>query len=317
MTPNDVAPSRPSRTRVRAFRVAVALVIALALLPTAGLSALAETARAEAPAPGDGPLWTLPQDGDLLRAFNRTDYNEQDGTPQQVADPGQGSRQALQFSLEGGDERTELEPRIPQQREGDVQYYSYVARLADDFPTGVNTWQVLLQWHHQGDGGSPPIALQARGNRLMLASEGEDLQDLGPLRGGDQVDVTMRIAFSRDPEQSAVDVWRGPEHVLRDYHPEGGTLLDEADYLKVGLYRDDSIDEAGRLWLEDLRIGPTIASVRSPATSATAAPTEDGSTSSSSPSGTDGPTWVAAGLLGIVVLAVGGVLWAKSGRVRR
>ncbi|GAA4865128.1 heparin lyase I family protein [Actinomycetospora straminea] len=306
MSRPDAASSRTPRTAPRVRRAAIALLVALALAPALGLPAVAAASQpASTPTPGAGPLWALPEGGDLLSAFGRSDYNEQDGTPQQVASPDAPSRQALQFTLGGGDERTELEPKIPQQREGQVQYYSYVARLADDFPTDVNTWQVLLQWHHLGSSGSPPIALEVRGNRLMLAAEGEDLQDLGPIRPGDQVDVTMRVLFSQDPSRGAVDVWRGSDHVMRAYRPEGGTMLDEGNYLKVGLYRDDSIDEEGRLWLEDLRVGPTIESVRSPATSSTAAPVEDGTTASptsSSSSTSDTLTWVAGGLLVLVVL---------------
>lgn len=308
------------RSRVRRIaRLAVALAVTVALAPLGVAPATAAPGSTPPPASGDEPLWVLPQTGNLLSAFNRTDYNEQDGTPQQVASPDAPSRQSLQFTLDGGAQRSEVQPRIPQQREGEVQYYSYVARLADDFPTDVSTWQLLLQWHHQDDSGSPPIALEARGGRLMLAAEGEDQQDLGPLRGGDQIDVTMRIAFSRDPERGAVDVWRGTDHVLSAYRPEGGTLLDEANYLKVGLYRDDSIDEQGRLWLEDLRVGPTLGSVRSPASPSADSPVEDESTASatrSSPS-VDGAAWAAGTLLLVVALAAGVVFWRTSGRARR
>ncbi|MDD7966703.1 heparin lyase I family protein [Actinomycetospora lemnae] len=317
--PNDVVSRRPLRAR-RGRSGALAVVLALAALVVplvAAPVATAETAPGSPAPSGDRPLWVLPESGNMLAAFNRTEYNEQDGTPQQVASPDAPARQALQFTLEGGDTRTEVEPRVPQEREGDVQYYTYVAKLADDFPTDANTWQLLLQWHHQGDSGSPPVALQARGNRLMLAAEGEDLQDLGPLRGGDRIEVTMRIAFSRDPSRGAVDVWRGADHVLSAYRPEGGTLLDEANYMKVGLYRDDGIDEDGRLWLEDLRIGPTLASVRSPATASTAAPVEDETTAApgSSSSSSGSLTWAAGALL--VLVGGAAVLAMTRRRARR
>jgi hypothetical protein len=280
------------------------------LLPLGAVPAVAgapgDGDPAAPPSAGANPLWALPDDGDLLRAFDRSDYNEQDGVPQQVAAPDEPGRRALQFTLDGGDQRTELEPSISNQREGEVQYYSYVARLAPDFPTDVDTWQVLLQWHHEGDSGSPPIAVEVRGNRLMLAAEGEDLQDLGPARGGETIDLTMRVAFSRDPERGAVDVWRGSDHVMRAYRPEGGTMLDSGNYLKVGLYRDESIDETGRLWLDDLRVGPSMASVRSPDATTEAQPVEDEDTATpSTPSSTasDVALWAAGGFLVLVVLA--------------
>jgi hypothetical protein len=297
--------------RHRAVRAVVALVVTLALLP-----AWAVSAAAGVPSPGDRPQWVLPESGDMLAAFDRSDYNEQDGVPQQVASPDSPSRRALQFTLDGGDQRTELEPSIPNQREGEVQYYKYIARLAPDFPTDVDTWQVLLQWHHEGDSGSPPIALEVRGNRLMIAAEGEDLQDLGPVSGGDQIDLTLRIAFARDPERGTVDVWRGGDHVMRSYRPEGGTMLDAGNYLKVGLYRDESIDETGRLWLDDLRVGPSMESVRSPVSPSGAEPVEDEETGApaASSASSDGLMWVAGGLAVVVGLAVVAALRRQARR---
>jgi hypothetical protein len=312
VTPTHVATRRIRRHR--AVRAVVALVVTLALLPAWATSA---AAVADAPSPADRPQWILPEGGDMLAAFDRSDYNEQDGVPQQVASPDEPSRRALQFTLEGGDERTELEPSIPNQREGEVQYYKYIARLAPDFPTDVDTWQVLLQWHHEGDSGSPPIALEVRGNRLMIAAEGEDLQDLGPIAGGDQIDVTLRIAFAREPDRGTVDVWRGGDHVMRSYRPEGGTLLDGGNYLKVGLYRDESIDETGRLWLDDLRIGPSMGSVRSPVSSSGAEPVEDAETGApaTSSASSDALVWVAGGLLVVVVgLAVAATMRRQARR---
>jgi MYXO-CTERM domain-containing protein len=290
------------------FGVAVvAALVAVLVLPGAAASA------APAPSDDDRPIWVLPDNGDLLAGFDRNDFDEQDGTPVQVQSPVSGDRQALQFSVEGGGERSELQPRIPDQVEGTVQYYSYNALLAPDFPTGATTWQILMQWHQHDDSGSPPIAVQVRQNRLMLAAEGEDRQDLGPVSGGDRVDLTVRIAFSRDPEHGTVDVWRGGEHVLSGYHPPGGTLLDSSDYMKVGLYRDKSIDEPARFWINDLRVGPTLASVRSPESQSTATPVENDSTGTSS-SSSRSIVWFAAGLLLVVVLFAAGSLRRRRAR---
>jgi hypothetical protein len=176
-----------------------------------------------------------------------------------------------------------------------------------------------MQWHHSADSGSPPVAVEVRDGRLMLAAEGSDLQDLGPVSGGDRVDLTLRIRFSQDADQGTVDVWRDGRPVLVDYRPSGGTLLDNADYLKVGIYRDTSIDAPGRLWLDELRIGPTLASVQTPdsASSRIAANTDPANNPSGrggSSSSSDTPTWVAGGLL--VVVAALAVLSARRRRTR-
>lgn len=150
-----------------------------------------------------------------------------------------------------------------------------------------------------------------------MSAEGEDLQDLGPIRSGERVDVTMRIAFSQDPDRSRVDVWRDGRQVLRGYQPPDGTLLDAGNYLKTGLYRSSSLDDGARLWLEDLRVGPTIESVRSPGSASTAIPEAD--TAPASGAETSSATmliWIATGLL-VLVVVLGAVVARGRRRVHR
>jgi len=297
--------STDARRVVRRRFARLAGVVAIALAPILG-GAGAATAAAPPPS-GERPTWVLPQGGDLLAGFIRSDYNERDGRPEQIASPDVPGQQALQFTVEGDGERSELRPRIGDQVEGNVQYYSYSAGLAPDFPTDASTWQLLLQWHQYGSSGSPPVAVEVRQNRVMLSAEGKDMQDLGPVRGGDRVDLTMRIAFSRDSERGTVDVWRSGEHVLRGYHPPGGTMFDGGDYMKVGIYRDTSIKETGRLWIDDLRIGPTLGSVQSEESASGVIAAEDNA-AGSGPVGTpmglsaNVATWVAGGLLVVLLL---------------
>ncbi|GAA4754680.1 heparin lyase I family protein [Actinomycetospora chibensis] len=314
----------PRRTG-RAARSVVAVTALLAALLGAG----APVAAAAPDAPGsDRATWELPAVGDVLAAFDRNGYNEQDGAPRQIASPTAPGRQALEFRLDGGDQRSEVQPRVPDQVEGDVWFYTYRGGLARDFPTDTEAWQVVLQWHHTGDSGSPPLALEIKQGRLLLATEGENLQDLGPVRGGDRLDVTMRVAFSQDPQRSAVDIWRDGRPVLEGHRPPAGTMLDGANYLKVGLYRATAIDEGGRLWVDDLRVGRTMASVSPTAPTGTGSATagEDGDASNdpaveASPSGTaadrddDAVTWVAGVLLVAVVLLL--VATRRDARTRR
>lgn len=319
---------RTGRRAGRAARSAVAVTALLGALLGAGATG-APLAAAAPDAPGaDRATWELPAAGDVLAAFDRNGYNEQDGAPRQIASPTAPGRQALEFRLDGGDQRTEVQPRVPDQVEGDVWFYTYRGGLARDFPTDTEAWQVVLQWHHTGDSGSPPLALEIKQGRLMVAAEGENLQDLGPVRGGDRLDVTMRVAFSQDPERSAVDVWRDGRPVLEGYRPPAGTMLDGSNYLKVGLYRATAIDEGGRLWVDDLRVGRTMASVSPTAPtgtgSARAGGDEDASADpvvAASPAGTaadrDGEavTWVAGVLLVAVVLLL--VATRRDARTRR
>jgi hypothetical protein len=303
--------TRPAVPRTATRRglvgAAAALVLAVGLVLVQGLPTLGAPALASSPSPSSAaPIWALPQSGDLLSGFSRNDYDEQDGAPQQIASPDMPGRQAVQFTVPGGGQRSEMRPRVPDQTEGTVQYYTYVAGLPDEFPTEADTWQLILQWHQYGDSGSPPVAVEIRSNRLMLAAEGGDLQDLGPVAAGDRIDLTLRIAFSRDADQGSVDVWRDGNRVLQGYRPPSGTLLDGGNYMKVGIYRDTSIKETGRLWVDDLRVGPTLASVQSPDSASSRIPAD--SDPANSPSGSGGSsssgdalTWIAGGLLLVVV----------------
>ena len=294
--------STPAVPRATTRRGLVGSAVALAGVL---LVLLTGAAPASSPTPSSNqPTWSLPQSGDLLSAFTRNDYDEQDGSPTQVPSPDDPNKQAVQFTVPGGAQRSEMRPRVGDQTEGTTQYYTYVARLPDEFPTEADTWQLLLQWHQYGDSGSPPVAVEVRDNRLMLAAEGGDLQDLGPVAAGDRLDLTLRIAFSRDPDQGSVDVWRDGNHVLQGYRPPSGTLLDGGNYMKVGIYRDTAIRETGRVWLEDLRAGPTLASVRSPDSASSRIPADSDPANNPASSGRsssgDTLTWVAGGLLVVV-----------------
>ncbi|MEJ2888107.1 polysaccharide lyase [Actinomycetospora aeridis] len=315
MRRTHVATRGPRRLlSARSGRLAVVLALLSLLVPV-----LAAPVASAAPPPTDErPIWVLPESGDMLAGFGRSDYDEQDGTPRQVPAPEEPGRQAIEFTVEGGGQRSEMRPRIPDQVEGDVQYYTYGAQLAPDFPTDARTWQLLFQWHHYGDSGSPPVAVEVRENRLMLAAEGENLTDLGPVRAGDRVDLTLRIAFSRDPDRGTVDVWRDGRPVLEDYRPPGGTLLDGGNYMKVGLYRDTDVDEEGRVYLDDLRIGPSLASVQRPgsASSSIENATDPGEQPASPADGaSDVAPWIAAFLL--LIVAGAAVAAVSRRRTRR
>ena len=82
-------------------------------------------------------------------------------------------------------------------------------------------------------------------------------------------------------------------------------MLDGSNYLKVGIYRATAIDEGGRLWVDDLRVGRTMASVSRPTRSRARPPVKVIPTRrgpSTAADRTDAVTWVAGVLLVAVVL---------------
>ena len=178
--------------------------------------------------------------------------------PRIVDNPDDPGRSAWQFSVPGGGKRSEVLPQGPgtEPQDGDEQYVRYTAILDEDFPTDAGSWQLILQWHHNSPSGSPPLALEVRNGQLMMASGGNDLQAIGPVSPGDRIDLTMHVKFSQDPGESSVTVWRdGRPTGVTDWSPSQGTMSTEGAYMKMGLYRDPNIGQAGSIVVTDLKIG--------------------------------------------------------------
>lgn len=169
-------------------------------------------------------------------------------------------REVAEFSLPGGGKRSEIVPDVPADRDGEERWIRYRAELRD-MPVNTDSWQLILQWHHNGNTGSPPIALEVGRGELRLANEGAHQQSLGPISPDGVVDVVLHVQFSRDPSQGLVEVWRDGRPVLAGYHPPGGTLLDSSNYLKFGLYRDPDITAPTAMTVTDLVIGDTPTAV--------------------------------------------------------
>jgi len=311
-------PAGTVRTRRPRVRRLVAVVAAGIVAVLVGLLAPGP-ALASTPTPpgGDGLVWRADTGGDMLGSFRRNDYNEQDGAPREVTSPS-GHGQALEFSLDGGDQRSELLPRVPDGREGDVYYYGYRGRLADDFPVDAQRFQILMQWHHYGDEGSPPVAIAVQDGQLMITGGDDDRneayqQSIAPIAPGDPIGIIVRIVFSRDPEKGTVDVWSGGRRTVTAFHPPDGTLYDDGDYMKVGLYRSQDLSDPARLTLDDVAVGRTrqavdAAMVDQGASSAQGTP--DASADESSGSDTTLRVGLAAGTLALIgaVVAVAAVV---------
>lgn len=164
--------------------------------------------------------------------------------------------QGLRFGLPGGGRRSEVIPPLAEYREGGQMWLHYRAQLTG-VPVDTDTWQLIAQFHHDGNTGSPPIALEVGHGHLRLANQGTHQQDLGPISGDGIVDVVLHVTFSRDPARGQIDVWRDGTPVLAEYHPPGGTLLDGGNYLKLGLYRDPTITQASSVTVLEVQARPT------------------------------------------------------------
>jgi hypothetical protein len=157
-----------------------------------------------------------------------------------------------------GGTRSELEPDYRFFGEGDEYWFGLALYLPEDFPADTSDWQVVAQWKNLGEG-SPPLSIQVHDGRFVLEG-GEEIgkhwqRDLGPARTGARTDLVLRVHFSSDPDNAAVDVFVDGRPVATDYHPRGGTLYSgDRSYLKTGLYRSSDIDHDGTVYYDDVVI---------------------------------------------------------------
>lgn len=209
---------------------------------------------------GDGVVWRSGTDAaTILDTYRRTPWNTEDADdPEVVASPDRPGRPAIAYTVPGGGTRSELEPAYRSFREGDEYRFELSLYLPPDFPADTSDWQVVAQWKNSGDG-SPPLSVQVHGGRFVLEG-GEAVgkhwqRDLGPATTGAHTDLELRVHFSSDPDEGAVDVVLDGREVVSDYHPRGGTLYpDESSYLKTGLYRSSDIDDEGTVYYDDVVI---------------------------------------------------------------
>ncbi|MDF2976724.1 MAG: hypothetical protein K0S40_1452 [Actinomycetospora sp.] len=208
-----------------------------------------------------GALWALTSG---LAGFQESNGGNVEGgglDPEEVESPNVPGRQAVKLEVPGGAKRSEVRPEEAQDiREGEHLFFGYSAFLPEDFPVDTSDWQVIWQLHDGGTNTSPPVALEVVDGRLWLANVGDRVRDLGPVEAGRNLDVQLDIRFEIGGGE--VSVYRGGQQVLEGFRPPRGTMIDSFDYLKTGIYRHtEGPAEPATLFLNDLKIGDTLASV--------------------------------------------------------
>ncbi len=208
-----------------------------------------------------GALWALTSG---LAGFQESNGGNVEGgglDPEEVESPNVPGRQAVKLEVPGGAKRSEVRPEEAQDiREGEHLFFGYSAFLPEDFPVDTSDWQVIWQLHDGGTNTSPPVALEVVDGRLWLANVGDRVRDLGPVQAGRNLDVQLDIRFEIGGGE--VSVYRGGRQVLQGFRPPRGTMIDSFDYLKTGIYRHtEGPAEPATIFLNDLKIGETLASV--------------------------------------------------------
>jgi len=207
-----------------------------------------------------------------------------------VARPTRAGSGAVQLTLEPGDraamkERVELRLRdhyLERRHAGQGQeaWYAWSLLLPEELSDPEpGQFQMLAQWHHRPvpyEGrknfvvvGAPPLAVQlephAGRSALFLlgrASEREDPRVLGmrEIERGAWIDLLFRVRWSTG-DDGEVEAWLdgrpwtdGAVRGVNLYNPIG-------NYLRLGLYRKRGGEGTDRIYVDEVRIGPTRDSV--------------------------------------------------------
>jgi hypothetical protein len=170
---------------------------------------------------------------------------------QVVSSPVRQGRYALKSTVRQGDDpinssgnRNEL-VKMTREPVGSEYYYRFNTMFASDFPS-VRTWQVFAQWHHEGSSGSPPVEFYVYGEEMRLNIGGDPgvIVWKAPLVRGQWQDFILRVKWSPDATVGFVELYRNGQLVLpkRNIATQFPGML---NYLKVGLYRSDTVTQTG------------------------------------------------------------------------
>lgn len=166
---------------------------------------------------------------------------------QVVTDVVREGRYALKATVRQGDDpidasgnRNEL-LYISQEKPGSTWFYKWSTMFPKGYPSS-DSWQVFAQWHQEGCCGSPPLEFFVRGEEMNLRVGGADGAVLwqAPLNRGAWHDFVLEVKWSSNKKVGYVQLWHnGKVAVPRTF--AATQYGSEFNYLKLGLYRDDSI----------------------------------------------------------------------------
>jgi hypothetical protein len=209
-----------------------------------------------------------------MRAFDNTPWNDEPYAPTLVRTPTYDGYYAGRYVIPAGGHRSENVPHLRSFREGDDYWFSWATRLGSDIQVNSSHWQVFDQWKNAGIG-SPPLELKVSGGMWYLdggygwpgntnaVRPRLDSRLLGRARLNVWDRWTVHIKFSSRSSTAAVSVRRNGTVVVPGWRPRGGTLYPGlTSYLKIGYYRDPSINTLGTGYQDRLKVGTTPWSVQ-------------------------------------------------------
>lgn len=193
---------------------------------------------------------------------------------QVVGSPVREGRYAMKVTVHQGDDpinasgnRNEV-LNLKREPAGSEFYYKWSTLFPSSFPRSPK-WALFTQWHHDGDGGSPPLEFYVVDDKLTLRLGGANGKIVwtAPLQREHWNDFVLHVKWSSDPKAGFVELYHDgqivvPKTMVATQYPGQG------NYLKLGLYRDESISQEGIVFhdgfvqatsLEDVMPGGAVA----------------------------------------------------------
>ncbi|ADO74388.1 heparin lyase I family protein [Stigmatella aurantiaca] len=124
-------------------------------------------------------------------------------------------------------------------------YYRWSTRFAANFPS-AKTWQLFTQWHHEGCCGSPPVEFYVYGEEIRLSIGGNSpvIVWKTPLVRDTWHDFIFHVKWSPDASVGFVELYHNGQIVLPK-RKIATMFSGSLNYLKVGLYRSDTVQPVG------------------------------------------------------------------------
>ncbi|ATB41893.1 hypothetical protein CYFUS_007369 [Cystobacter fuscus] len=158
---------------------------------------------------------------------------------------------ALKATVKQGDDpinssgnRNEL-VKMTNEPSGSEYYYRWSTMFAADFPS-AKTWQLFTQWHHNGSSGSPPVEFYVYSEEVRLNIGGSPgvIVWKTPLVRGKWHDFIFHVKWSASASEGFVELYYDGQLVLPK-RSIATQFSGQVNYLKVGLYRSDTVAPTG------------------------------------------------------------------------
>jgi hypothetical protein len=202
--------------------------------------------------------------------FETGNRNQWDGTQMMSADrlqvipsPVREGGYSLKATVRQGDDpinssgnRNELF-KLTNEPTGSEYWYRWSTRFAPDFPS-VRTWQLFTQWHHTGCCGSPPVEFLVYGEevRLNIGGSPGTIVWTAPLVRNVWHDFVFHVKWSPNASVGFVELYYDGALVLPKRFI-ATQYSGQLNYLKIGLYRNDTVAPVGVVYHDGWVMGRT------------------------------------------------------------